>query len=51
MLKAVFFAFVLALAGEGHAWPGFRLLASSLTLWAMCVASASVCFGWYFYPT
>ncbi len=38
-------------AGEGHAWPGFRLLASSLSLWAMCVASASVCFGWYFYPT
>jgi MFS family permease len=35
----------------GHAWPGLKALASSLTLWAMCAASACVCFGWYFYPT
>lgn len=34
-----------------HSWPGFRLLASSLTVWALCSASFWVCFGWYFYPT
>jgi len=38
-------------AHEGHAWPRLGTLASSLTIWAMCGASACVCFGWYFYPT
>ena len=36
---------------DGHAWPGVGLLASSLTIWAMCFSSFWVCFGWYFYPT
>ena len=36
---------------SGHTWPGFRLLAGSLTIWAMCFTSFWVCFGWYFYPT
>ncbi len=35
----------------GHSWPPLRNLVGSLTLWAMCLASAGVSFGWYFYPT
>jgi MFS family permease len=36
---------------DGHAWPGVRTLAASVTLWACCIAAFFVCFGWYFYPT
>jgi MFS family permease len=35
----------------GHAWPPVGILVGSVTVWAMCVASFAVCFGWYFYPT
>src|SRR5262249_39738095 len=35
----------------GHAWPGVRALAGSVTVWAMCFASLWVCFGWYVSPT
>jgi MFS family permease len=28
-----------------------RVLASSLTIWAICIVSFTVCLGWYFYPT
>jgi MFS family permease len=38
-------------SGGGHAWPGWGTLASSVTVWALCCASISVCFGWYFFPT
>jgi MFS family permease len=34
-----------------HAWPPWRCLVFSATVWAMCAASCFVCFGWYFYPT
>jgi MFS family permease len=46
-------------AGGGHhavsglksvAFP-WRQMATAVTLWAMCLASFSVCFGWYFFPT
>jgi MFS transporter, ACS family, glucarate transporter len=29
----------------------WRQMATAVTLWAMCLASFSVCFGWYFFPT
>ncbi|HZU37281.1 MAG TPA: MFS transporter, partial [Gemmataceae bacterium] len=31
--------------------PPWRVLVRSLSIWALCVASAGVSFGWYFYPT
>jgi MFS transporter, ACS family, glucarate transporter len=34
-----------------HAWPPWRKLVGSVTLWALCVVAACVSFGWYFYPT
>jgi MFS family permease len=41
-----------SLAGEaGHSWPPLHLLLSSVTLWALCLASCCVCLAWYFYPT
>ncbi len=39
------------LVASGHAWPPWRCLVFSLTVWSMCAASCFVCFGWYFYPT
>jgi ACS family glucarate transporter-like MFS transporter len=42
---------VTALPASDHAWPGVRVLAASVTVWAMGVAAFCVCFGWYFYPT
>ncbi|MHB1423460.1 MAG: MFS transporter [Gemmataceae bacterium] len=35
----------------GHAWPSWRVLAGSLTVWAVCAASFFINFGWYFYAT
>jgi MFS family permease len=38
-------------AGVRHpALPWSKVL-RSVNLWALCIASAGVCFGWYFYPT
>jgi ACS family glucarate transporter-like MFS transporter len=39
------------LVASGHAWPPWRCLVFSLTVWSLCAASCFVCFGWYFYPT
>jgi MFS family permease len=39
------------LSESGHAWPPWRCLLFSLTVWSLCAASCFVCFGWYFYPT
>ncbi|HEY7315328.1 MAG TPA: MFS transporter [Gemmataceae bacterium] len=36
---------------SGHAWPPWRALVFSLTMWSLCATSCFVCFGWYFYPT
>lgn len=36
---------------SGHAWPSWRVLAGSLTVWAVCAASFCINFGWYFYAT
>jgi MFS transporter, ACS family, glucarate transporter len=36
---------------NGHAWPSWRVLAGSLTVWAVCAASFFINFGWYFYAT
>jgi MFS family permease len=38
-------------AAAGHGWPPLRALVSSVTLWALCLVSCCVSFGWYFYPT
>jgi MFS transporter, ACS family, glucarate transporter len=38
-------------AGNAHGWPPWRPLASSLSLWALCVSAFGVSFGWYFFPT
>jgi MFS family permease len=38
-------------AGAGHSFPPWRRLVLNPNIWAMCVASAGVSFGWYFYPT
>ncbi|HEY7330132.1 MAG TPA: MFS transporter [Gemmataceae bacterium] len=35
----------------GHAWPSWRVLVGSPTVWAMCGASFFLNFGWYFYAT
>jgi MFS family permease len=35
----------------GHSWPPLRVMATSVTLWALCIAAACVSFGWWFYPT
>jgi MFS family permease len=35
----------------GHAWPPWRPLVSSASMWALCLASGGVSFAWYFYPT
>ncbi|MGH7172434.1 MAG: MFS transporter [Gemmataceae bacterium] len=35
----------------GHTWPSWRVLAGSLTVWAVCAASFFINFGWYFYAT
>jgi MFS family permease len=37
--------------GHGHAWPPWRPLVFSPTVWGLCGAAFFVCFGWYFYPT
>jgi MFS family permease len=34
-----------------HAWPPWRSLVGSCSLWALCVAASGVSFAWYFYPT
>jgi MFS family permease len=34
-----------------HDWPPLGALLRSKTVWALCLASFCVCFGWYFYPT
>jgi ACS family glucarate transporter-like MFS transporter len=36
---------------HGHAWPSWRVLVSSPTVWAVCAASFFINFGWYFYAT
>jgi MFS transporter, ACS family, glucarate transporter len=36
---------------NGHAWPSWRVLVSSPTVWAVCGASFFINFGWYFYAT
>ncbi len=38
-------------AHAGHAFPPWRWLVWNANIWALCVASAGVSFGWYFYPT
>lgn len=38
-------------AHAGHAFPPWRCLVWNPNIWALCVASAGVSFGWYFYPT
>ena len=38
-------------AADGHSWPPMRLMLTSVTMWATCVAAFFVSFGWYFYPT
>jgi ACS family glucarate transporter-like MFS transporter len=35
----------------GHAWPSWRVLGASATVWAVCAASFFINFGWYFYAT
>lgn len=35
----------------GHAWPSWRVLVGSPTVWAVCAASFFINFGWYFYAT
>ncbi|HZT82829.1 MAG TPA: MFS transporter [Gemmataceae bacterium] len=35
----------------GHPSPPWGQMFLSLTMWALCVASFCVSFGWYFYPT
>ena len=35
----------------GHSWPPMHVLATSVSLWALCLAAACVSFGWWFYPT
>ena len=35
----------------GHAWPSWRVLLGSPTVWAMCGSSFLLNFGWYFYAT
>jgi MFS family permease len=42
---------VASVRGIGHSWPPLRLLAGSLTIWALCFSSFWVCLGWYFFPT
>lgn len=37
--------------GSAHAWPPLMVLLLSPSMWALCVASAGVSFGWYFYAT
>ncbi|HTU20608.1 MAG TPA: MFS transporter [Gemmataceae bacterium] len=34
-----------------HAWPSWRVLVGSLTVWAVCTASFFINLGWYFYAT
>jgi ACS family glucarate transporter-like MFS transporter len=36
---------------NGHAWPSWRVLAGSPTVWAVCAASFFINLGWYFYAT
>jgi ACS family glucarate transporter-like MFS transporter len=36
---------------SGHAWPSWRVLVGSPTVWAICTASFFINFGWYFYAT
>jgi len=38
-------------ASSGHAWPSWRLLAGSSTVWAVCAASFFINLAWYFYAT
>jgi MFS transporter, ACS family, glucarate transporter len=35
----------------GHAWPSWRILVGSVTVWAVCAASFFINLGWYFYAT
>ena len=37
--------------GSGHSLPPLSNLAGSVTIWAICLISACVSFGWYFVPT
>jgi MFS family permease len=37
-------------APHAHAWPPLRPMATSLTLWALCVAAFGVSAGWWFFP-
>ncbi len=37
-------------AEHAHTWPSLRPMASSLSLWALCVASFGVNAGWWFFP-
>jgi MFS transporter, ACS family, glucarate transporter len=36
---------------SGHSLPPLGKLAGSVTIWAICLVSACVSFGWYFIPT
>ncbi len=38
-------------AGAGHRRPPWARLFQSGSIWALCLASFCVSFGWYFYPT
>src|SRR5208283_658038 len=38
-------------AAAGHASPPWSRMLLSPNIWALCLASAGVSFGWYFYPT
>ena len=35
---------------HAHAWPPLRPMATSLTLWALCVSAFGVSAGWWFFP-
>lgn len=35
----------------GHAWPSWRILFGSLTVWALSAAAFFINLGWYFYAT
>jgi MFS family permease len=37
-------------APHAHGWPPLRPMASSVTLWALCLAAFGVSAGWWFFP-
>ncbi len=51
LIRAGPYSLKAADAGAGHSFPPWRSLVFSANIWALCIASAGVSFGWYFYPT